>query len=142
MNDNNCVYTRNDKAAYPRVAYDAECGYQFCIMEGYQIGSSGERLSELNLPTGDCRKCKRPITTAAAKADSPDEGHQNDFQPTVFEHPPATKSWKDHEAEYAKELEEVIYGTMPEQHGPGSQAIKEREDLKAENERLREKENE
>ena len=74
MTNNTCAYTKNNKAPYPRVSYDAECGYQLCIMEGYKIGTSNERLSELNLPAGVCRKCGKDIAPTQSEASEPAEG--------------------------------------------------------------------
>jgi len=68
-----CTYTRNDKAPYPRVAYDAECGYQFMLTEGYKFDEFNQRTNELVPPwgmgsTGKCSKCKRVIASTAQEA--------------------------------------------------------------------------
>lgn len=65
-----CKYTiEKDAAPYPRVKYNAECGYQLAIMEGYEFDSTkscggtpfSTRSERLNLPTGNCRKCATEI---------------------------------------------------------------------------------
>lgn len=59
-----CKYTRAEKSnvPFPRVEYEAECGYNHVEITGYKVGESSEWLKELNYPSGTCHKCGRTIS--------------------------------------------------------------------------------
>lgn len=59
----NCIYKQDFtvKNKYPRVSYKADCGFLYAEAEGYEIGTSNERLG-IKFPTGQCMKCKRQIS--------------------------------------------------------------------------------
>jgi hypothetical protein len=57
-----CVYTLSEnKAPFPRVAYNCECGFESVEMNGYIEDKHGNPSDIKRWPSGKCMKCQREI---------------------------------------------------------------------------------
>lgn len=57
-----CRYTLSaNKAPYPRVVWDCECGLQYAKMDGYETDEFGNPGEKISIPSGHCMKCHREI---------------------------------------------------------------------------------
>ena len=60
----NCIYTESEKVApQPRTRWEAGCGLDYVLMEGFNPDWNSNDYGKPLKPTGNCMKCKKPIIT-------------------------------------------------------------------------------
>jgi len=67
---------------FPRVLYKSDCGYELCIIEGYERDKDYGITDKLALPSGECRKCKKEIYVPDAENQGECRGNENNLRNT------------------------------------------------------------
>ena len=58
------IYKRTfNKIPYPRVEWECNCGFKYCLNEGFEQDYRKDNFKEIRFPTGKCLKCKKEIRT-------------------------------------------------------------------------------